>query len=356
MGCCLRIDPQGDFARGVDVVELTRQLVRIPSVTNHEGKIARYVADRLRDSGWIVMTQEVPVEGDEKVELPRLNVLATLSNEPPKVVLTTHLDTVPPFFELEEDGEWLRGRGTCDAKGIFAAQWIAAERLRDAGMNSIALLGLVGEETHSWGAKRVSEILPRADWIVDGEPTDMTLASGAKGMLAFTARARGRACHSAFPELGFSAMHELVGALARLLKAELPYDPFYGPTTVNVGCINGGVAPNVLAPVAEALVAVRLGASVATVMDSIRDALGSTIEIEVTSHADPHRIHVPGGHRGEVVRFGSDVPYLQGIGTPLLVGPGSILDAHTAHEKVRKKDLAAAVELYSEVAWSLAEG
>lgn len=355
-GLRLRIDPRSDSCSRVDVIELARRLVRIPSVTNHEGEVARFVAERLRSDSWHVTTQEVPVEGDENVEFPRLNVLAQASEGPPKVVLTTHLDTVPPFIDLDEDGECLYGRGTCDAKGIFAAQWIAAERLRSAGMAGVALLGLVGEETHSWGAQRVSEILPRADWIVDGEPTDLKLASGGKGVLGFTARARGKACHSAFPELGLSAVHELIAALARLLKTELPHDPFFGATTVNVGRVQGGLAPNVLSPTAEAHVTVRLGAPADAVLDAVRDALGSTIEVEVTNRADPHRIHVPGGHRGEVVRFGSDVPYLRSIGTPLLVGPGSIHDAHTDHEKVKKADLSAAVELYAEVAWALAEG
>ena len=341
-------------SRAVDVIELTRTLVNIPSVTNDEGAVAAHVIQALRGQGWHVVTQPIPPEGGAQPHLPRLNVLALSAPDVvPQVVLTTHLDTVPPFIPCTEDDESLYGRGTCDAKGIFAAQWCAAERLRAAGHGGVALLGVVGEETDSWGAKQVKAILPRAGWLVDGEPTQSKPASGAKGILALTVRAEGRPCHSAYPELGHSAVHDLVPALARLVQAELPYDPFFGPTTVNVGQISGGLAPNVLAPAAQAQVLIRLGAPAAPVLAAARAALGDAVTLEITSMADPHRIHVPEGAAGEVVRFGSDVPYLAEIGETLLVGPGSIHDAHTAHEKVGKAELVASVELFHDIAAAL---
>ncbi len=332
----------------MDVVELTRELVNIPSVTNDEGRVAALVVDRLKARGRHVVVQTVPPEGGVTPKLPRLNVLATVApGVTPDVVLTTHLDTVPPFIPCSEDDDYLYGRGTCDAKGIFAAMWIAAERLWSAGHRNVALLGVAGEETDSRGAKMVHEILPEAGWIIDGEPTDGRAAAGAKGILALTLRASGKAAHSAYPEKGHSANHDLIAALARLMQAELPGRPPFGATTVNVGVLKGGVAPNVLAPSAEAQVVIRLAAPIDEVFGAVRAVLGDTVQVEVTSRAEPHEIHVPAGEPNDlVVKFGSDIPYLSRIGRPLLVGPGSIHDAHTAHEKVGKQALREAVEQY----------
>jgi acetylornithine deacetylase len=339
----------------MDVVELTKAMVAIPSITGDEGRVMKWVADRLEASGWRVKRQSVPPEGKANTSDPRINVIAKSDDGDPRVVFTTHLDTVPPFLEPSEDREHLYGRGVCDAKGIFAAQWIAAEKLRAEGKRGIGLLAVSGEETDSIGAKIVHEALPRADYIIDGEPTDLDLSSGAKGILALTLRVKGVAGHSAYPERGKSATHALIQALSRVLMSELPYQPAFGATTVNVGVMHGGVAPNVIAPAAEARLMIRLGAPADAVLSEITDILGSGIEIEVTSKSEPHRIHVPEGHKGKVVRFGSDVPYLAKIGTPLLVGPGSIHDAHTAGEKIRKEDLHRAVDLYHQLALRLLE-
>ncbi len=337
----------------MQVVDLTRTLVNMPSVTNDEGAVGEYLISHLSAQGWTVRTQEIAPEGPTP-EKKRLNVLALRDpDRPPQVVLTTHIDTVPPFIPCTEDEEYLYGRGTCDAKGIFAAQWCAAQRLVEAGETNIALLAVVGEETDSIGARQVKALLPNAGWIINGEPTQSTPASGAKGILSFKVVAQGQTCHSAYPELGRSAVHDLVEALGRLMQSELPHDDFYGPTTVNVGTITGGLARNVLAPVAEAGVMIRLGTPAPAVLEAVKAALGTSVEIEVSSMSDPHRIHVPGGHTGEVVRFGSDVPYLSDIAEVLMVGPGSIHDAHTAHEKVGKAELLAAVDLYADVASAL---
>ncbi len=338
----------GHYSSIMDVVELTRELVNIPSVTNDEGRVGAFIAERLETQGRSVVVQTVPPEGGVTPEHPRLNVLATA--EPgivPDVVLTTHLDTVPPFIACSEDDDFLYGRGTCDAKGIFAAQWVAAHQLWEAGHRTVALLGVAGEETDSVGAKMVSEILPRAGWIIDGEPTDGLPAAGAKGILALSVTARGQATHSAYPERGHSATHDLIRGLARLLQAELPGHPQFGATTVNVGVVEGGVAPNVLAPSASAAVLIRLAAPAEQVLEVVRAQLGSDLGVEVTSRSEPHEIFVPDGQpSGLIVKFGSDVPYLSRIGRPLLVGPGSIHDAHTSHEKVGKQALRDAVDQY----------
>lgn len=335
-----------------DVLDLARELVSIPSVTGDEGGVAKLVADRLEAGGWHVIRQEVPPEAPGGPA--RYNILAI--DDPkraPDVVLTTHLDTVPPFIALTEDDEHLFGRGTCDAKGIFAAQWIALERLRASGKRGLALLGVAGEETDSAGAKMAHQILPRARFVIDGEPTDLALTSGAKGILALKLTAKGVAGHSAYPEHGVSAAHAMIRALAKLVDTKLPSLPKYGETTVNVGLLSSGLAPNVIAPAASATVLIRLGAPYEQVIGEVRRVLAPEIEIEVTSNADPLDIFVPEGREGRVVRFGSDVPYLSTIGTCLLVGPGSILDAHTSGEKIRKDDLRAAVDLYQSIAEGL---
>ncbi|MBX2814265.1 MAG: M20/M25/M40 family metallo-hydrolase [Myxococcales bacterium] len=339
----------------MDVVELARELVRIPSITNDEGEVCRFVAERLAHEGWVVDTQEIAPELPTSADrLPRLNILARGGPDiVPDVVLTTHLDTVPPHIELTEDELSLHGRGTCDAKGIFAAQWIAANELRAEGYGGVALLAVVGEETDSRGAKAVHKLLPKAGFIVDGEPTELTMASGAKGILSLGLSWQGRAGHSAYPETGHSAVHAMIQALSRLLTAELPYDPSFGPTTVNVGLVDGGLAPNVISPEARASVLIRLGAPKEQILTEVQQILGDEVAIEIRSWSEPHTLLVPEGMNSEVVRFGSDVPYLRNIAPCLLVGPGSIHDAHTSHEYVRKADLYRSVALYKQVAQGL---
>lgn len=329
-----------------DVVALARELVGIESVTGREGTVVAHVQERLADEGWKTLLQPVP-HGDGAVKAPRANLLAVDDDRaPPRLVFTTHLDTVPPFIPPTEDDHTLFGRGSCDAKGIFAAQWLAAAELRRRGHRGIALLGVVGEETDSQGAKMAKAILPRADWIVDGEPTGLIMTSAAKGILGLKLTVRGVAAHSAYPHLGHSAVHALIRALERVLAAELPHEAAFGPTTANVGLISGGVAPNVIAPQATADLLVRLGASAATVRRTLDALLGPEVEAVVSNLSEPLRIYAPEGFPSAPVSFGSDVPYLCSLGTTLLVGPGSIHDAHTQGEKIGKAELTQAVDYY----------
>ncbi|MFO0723427.1 MAG: M20/M25/M40 family metallo-hydrolase [Myxococcota bacterium] len=334
---------------GLDVVELAKELVAIESVTLREGNVVEHLRQRLADRRFKVLTQ--PIEGgDSAVKAPRANLLAVDDDLAPiRLVLTTHLDTVPPFIPLRDEGDTLFGRGTCDAKGIFAAQWIAIEILRARGHKGLALLGVVGEETNSIGAKLAHEILPKADWVVDGEPTGLVMTSAAKGILGLKLVADGVAGHSAYPDRGRSATHALIHALHRVLSAELPWHPDFGRTTINVGTMNGGVAPNVIAPEAIADLMIRLGAPLETVKAEIEHLIGPGVAVEVSTGSEPLRIYTPDGYPKAPVSFGSDVPYLSRIGTTLLVGPGSIHDAHTATEKIGKDELTAAVRFYVEL-------
>ncbi|MBI4821827.1 MAG: M20/M25/M40 family metallo-hydrolase [Deltaproteobacteria bacterium] len=330
----------------MDVVELAKELISIDSTTGREGHVSALIAERLKQNGWIVTTQPIP-GGDPSIREDRMNVLA-LSDEsgPPDLIVTTHVDTVPPFFPLTERDGRLFGRGSCDAKGILAAEWVAIERLRARGFERVGLLAVVGEETNSIGAKRAPELLPKARYLIDGEPTRLIPASAMKGVLGFRATAKGVAGHSAYPERGHSAVHEIVRGLARLIEEVMPGEPEFGATTVNVGLVEGGAAMNVIAPAARAEIMIRLATASEKVLERARAALGPGVEIEIHTCAEPRRIHVPLGFQGEPVSFGSDVPYLSAIGTTLLVGPGSIHDAHTDHESIGKDELLAAVDLY----------
>lgn len=330
----------------LDVVALCKELVAIESVTLREGPMVQHLVERLQDRGFKVLTQ--PIEGgDSSLSAPRANLLAVDDDLAPiRLVFTTHLDTVPPFIPPREEGELLYGRGTCDAKGIFAAQWIALEILRSRGHKGLALLGVVGEETDSVGAKKAHEILPHADFVVDGEPTGLVMTSAAKGILGLRLVADGVAGHSAYPDRGRSATHALIHGLHRVLSAELPWEPEFGRTTVNVGTIEGGVAPNVIAPLATADLMIRLGAPIEVVKSEIARLLGPGIAVEVPTASEPLKIFTPEGYPKAPVSFGSDVPYLSRIGTTLLVGPGSIHDAHTMAEKIGKDELYGAVDFY----------
>lgn len=214
----------------MDLFELTRNLVNMASVTGHEGACAQFLNDYLGQMGF--QAELMPVSRD------RSNVFATWGK--PDVVLSTHIDTVPPFTPAHEDADHLYGRGSCDAKGIIAAQIAAAERLKNDGVNDFGLLFLVGEETVSDGA-REANLHPRGSrYIINGEPTDNKLAIGSKGNLRIDLRAHGKMAHSAYPHLGVNAIEKLLDVLADVRRIPLPVSPVLGPCTMNIGVITGG--------------------------------------------------------------------------------------------------------------------
>jgi acetylornithine deacetylase len=320
----------------MELFELTRTLVNIESVTGNERACTAFLRDYLAERNYQIELQPVGPE--------RANVFATRGV--PEVVLSTHLDTVPPFFPAREDEEFIYGRGACDAKGIIAAELAAAERLVGEGVGNFGLLFLVGEETVSDGA-RVANLSPRgAKYIINGEPTDNKLVLGSKGILRVDIRTQGKMAHSAYPELGESAVEKLLDILADVRKLPLPADPVLGPATLNIGVISGGRAANVVPDEAQAQVLIR------TVDDGreLRAALGRLLsgraEFEFVRDTPALRMEKLDGFETEVVAFTTDLPSLTRWGRPLLLGPGSIRVAHTEHERVRKADLARAVELY----------
>ncbi len=320
----------------MELFELTRALVNIESITGNEKACAAFLRDYLAERSFRVELQPVGPE--------RSNVLAL--NGEPEVVLSTHIDTVPPFLPSSEDEEYIHGRGSCDAKGILASQIIAAERLLAEGVGNFGLLFLVGEETLSDGA-RVANLSPRGTkFIINGEPTDNKLALGTKGILRVDIRAKGRMAHSAYPHLGESAIEKLLDVLADIRRLPLPQDPVLGPSTMNIGLISGGRAANVIPDLAQAQVLIRTVNGADELRAGIRSLLEGRCEYEFIRYTPALLMEKLDGFETEVVAFTTDLPNLSAWGRPLLLGPGSISVAHTDHERVRKSDLTRAVDLY----------
>ena len=328
----------------VDIVALTRALVDIDSTTGREGAAGRWLADYLRGHGWSVVEQ--------RVDAMRFNVIATAA--PPAIAFSTHFDCVPPFFPSHVEGDRLYGRGACDAKGILAAQVAAADRLRRDGEPRIALVFVVGEERGSDGARVANEspAAPGSRFLIDGEPTDNRLGLATRGILRLRLRAAGRAAHSSFPELGESAIDKLIDALIALRSTPLPDDRLLGRTHYTVGLISGGVAPNVVSPVAEAEVMFRTVSDAADVRTAVAP-LEARVGIEHVLDVPPVRLKTVPGFDTAVFPYTTDIPFLSKWGEPLLFGPGSIHVAHTADEYVSIAELSAAADHYVTLARAL---
>jgi acetylornithine deacetylase len=325
-----------------DPVAFARALIDIDSTTGHERDIAAFLARTLCDRQYLVSEQ--PLKDG------RFNIFARVADATPRVVLSTHFDCVPPFFRSREERGLLFGRGSCDAKGILAAQLAAVERLRAAGETEVGLLLVAGEERGSDGARVANEHAPEGvQYLINGEPTDNRLGAATRGVLRVRLRADGRAAHSAFPELGDSAIDKLLDALMVIRGVQLPEDPQLGRTHYTVGLIDGGVAPNVISPHASAELFFRIVGDPAPVRAALAVveplvAIESILEIPAVQ-----LITVP-GFETALFPYATDIPWLSNWGAPLLLGPGSIHVAHTDDEHVAIDELLAAVGLYEKLA------
>ena len=340
-------------------IALTKQLVDIESTTYHEGACGEFLEAILANDGWTVERQ--PVEQPELARTPgagngpRFNLYAAMDGVPPDVVFSTHFDTVPPFLgPCREDDEFLYGRGVCDAKGILAAQVAAAERLRDEGVR-VGMLFVVGEERDSAGAKVANENPRGSRFLINGEPTDNRLALASKGCLRVELYATGKMAHSAYPELGESAIDKLLAALHDVQALKLPVVEGIGETTMNVGLISGGRAPNVVADKAEAHILVRLVGPAQEIRESIVRAVKGRCEVSFSLELPFVQMRALDGFDTMVAKFTTDVPSLTNWGEPFLLGPGSIHVAHTPDERIRKRELLEAVELYVKLAKRLVD-
>ena len=333
---------QGSAAAAV--VDLARGLIDIDSTSGREAEATDWLAGRLRERGYRVTQQ--PVVDD------RVNIIATVGLAEPEIVLSTHIDCVPPFFPSRVEGDVLYGRGACDAKGILAAEISALDRLRAAGEERVGLLVVVGEEHGSHGAHAANRLATRCRYLINGEPTDNRLATATKGAYRVRLSASGRAAHSAYPELGESAVDKLLDALVALRELDLPVDPVLGATTCTVGLLSGGVAPNVVPPVAEADVNFRIVEPASRLRERL-DALPVAVSIEDVVVVPPVTLTTVPGFDTAVFSFTTDIPFLTSWGRPLLVGPGSIHVAHTADEHVKIDELVRAIDLYEKLARDL---
>ena len=339
----------------IDPIDLTRKLVNIESTSYHEGRAGAFLAEYLADQRFAVERMEVAqpeIQDSGSGTGERFNVYAAMPGGTPDVVLSTHMDTVPPFFGCTEDDEFLYGRGTCDAKGIIAAQAAAAERLREAGIK-VGLLFVVGEERDSAGAKVANKSPRGSKFLINGEPTENRLALATKGALRVELRAHGRMAHSAYPELGESAIDKLVEALHDVLAMDLPVEPEIGPSTLNIGLISGGRAPNVVPDKAEAHILVRTVGPSQEVKDAITRVVAGRCEVSFSLDLACVRMRKLGNLPTMVAKFATDIPQLTTWGEPFLLGPGSIHVAHTPNERISKKELLECVNLYVDLATEL---
>jgi acetylornithine deacetylase len=326
-----------------DVVALAAELLAIQSPTGAESDVVDFVSRWLLGRGWNVELQEV-TRG-------RANIWATRNGK--GVTLSTHLDTVPPYVAPREDDGRLYGRGACDAKGIAAAMLAAADRLAKAGEQRVDLLFLVGEEQGSDGARAANRLPATSKFLVNGEPTESKLASGAKGSQRVILRFRGRAAHSAYPELGKSAIAPLLELLPTIDRLNLPTDPVLGATTVNIGWIKAGTAGNIIPELAETELMFRLVGDVKPLKQSLEKWVGDKAEIEYGSYIPAQKFHTIKGFDVAPVAYTTDIPLLSKWGKPLLFGPGSIHVAHTPDEFISVDELRNAVDAYERIVHSL---
>ena len=325
----------------MDPLELTRALVALETPTGSEGPATDLLERTLRQAGYHTVRQQVSPGRD--------NLYAY--REAPTLVFSTHVDTVPPYLPLSEDAESIRGRGSCDAKGLAAAMVAAAERLAGRGERRIGLLFLVGEENGSDGARAAADFGPRGRFLVNGEPTENRLSIGQKGSLRVDLTSAGRAAHSAYPEEGVSAIAALLDTIERIRGLTLPTDPLLGPSALNVGLISGGVAPNVIAPHAAAQILIRTVEQTDGLKATIRGLAAPGVSVAFPVELPFHKASgAPAGWETTVVSYTSDLPFLGAWGECYQLGPGSIRVAHTADEHIRKADLLRGVDLYVRLA------
>lgn len=333
-----------------DLHRYIRELIDIPSVSGNEGEVAKYLERDLTSRGFEVSLQEV-APGRE-------NVYAVTPGSSPQIVFCTHIDTVPPFYASSEDDTYIYGRGSCDAKGILATMVFAALQLREAGVPQVGLLFVVGEEVDSAGATVANSLESESQFVVVGEPTANRLATGHKGGFKVNLSAEGKAAHSAYPQLGDSAIDRLLDGLADIRAHDWGISDVLGNATVNIGTISGGLAANVFAPHAEADVFVRVVGKSSEVREGFDKILARhpKLAYRVVSESDAVFCKTVSGFELAPMSFGTDIPALHAFGKPLLIGPGTIHDAHTDAEKIGKGEAAEAVGYYQTLARQLLDG
>ena len=325
------------------VFELTRALIDIESVTPNEFEIGNFLYDYLRP---LAENYDGLVERSE-VEPQRNNVFARWGD--PEIVFSTHMDTVPPFIPSKEDGEFIWGRGACDTHGIAASMIKAVEALLEEGVRDLGILLVVGEEVDGVGAMHSNRSASGSKYLINGEPTENKLALGSKGALRLDLEAEGKMAHSAYAELGDSAIDKLLDNLESLRRIEWPVDPVLGPGTCSIGTIEGGRAANVISDHAAAAVAIRVVSDLDDTKKLALGALDDQVKVKIKTETPALHLKALPGFETTIVKYTTDIPKLTNWGQPLLIGPGSIHHAHTEGERIPKKELVEAVGLYQKL-------
>ncbi|HEY6844172.1 MAG TPA: M20/M25/M40 family metallo-hydrolase [Thermoanaerobaculia bacterium] len=331
----------------IDPIKLARKFIDIASPTGGERAMGEAVERELQQLGLTTRRHEV--------ERDRFNVFAS-SSDRPRVVINSHIDTVPPWFASREDNEKIYGRGACDTKGVIAAMICAGERLLAGGERDFAFLFVVAEETDSIGAKKANVEFKDigSEYVIVGEPTESKFARASKGALTVTIHFDGVAAHSAYPERGDSAIRKMTRAIEAIESADWGSHEILGKATVNIGVVRGGEKPNIVPASAECELMFRTAGDheqVRAKLEKLVSGFGGRITL-ARGNA-PQFMFVPDGAPSTVVAFNTDVPHLSNLGKPLLFGPGSILDAHGADEFILKRDVTAAVDVYCDTVTQL---
>ncbi len=324
----------------IDVIMLTRDLLRIPSPSGNEKQVGVFLAKRLRKS-FKVKLQKV---GN------RFNILATKGK--PRLLLTTHLDTVSKELPLREDKKWLYGRGACDTKGIIAAMVCAAEEVVTLGRNDFGLLFDVSEESDFSGIQKAIKIVNPKRVIV-GEPTDGKIVYGQKGLLGIKIKCKGKTAPGATPEKGISAINQLLSILEIIRRKKLLEDSELGKTTINIGKISGGVAPNVVADSAEAIIEVRTICRNNKVKELLLKGI-SKENVEILYNFEPtinrdKRFLADCKGKKEIAPYFTEMYFWAKKAKAIVFGPGDYKYAHTDKEKIRKSDLIKGKKAYLEI-------
>ena len=363
------------------------EMLEIESTTGKERGFADFLAQRMAGPGRRVETLEVPAMTQDCPKGCGTPVNLMVSWGDPKVVLCTHLDTVPPYIspsvEVVEDGDMkIKGRGSCDAKGQIFSMWEACLELERRGCTDFALLLLAGEETGSFGAKAFSARLPMPSEavttddrvIIVGEPTDNFMASASKGTKSFEVTFKGEAFHSGYPQYGRSAVEMFGDFLNALRSIVFPSDEILGDTTWNIGRLVSDNPQNFLSDSLTCRVYFRTtfesDQMVCNVMKNIagpdarlrfgrrRVQDGSDIvakdvalwqkymSVKSFGGDTPMVYETLEGFPTKPVAFGSDAPQLKCFERKILCGPGSILVAHRDDEHIMLSDLKTATENY----------
>ena len=327
----------------MDLFALTRAMIDIESVTGNEGKMGQYLHDYLQP----LATKHGGTLERLKVADGRYNVFVQWGR--PEIVLSTHMDTVPPFIPSKEDDEYIWGRAACDTKGIIASMLKAIEALLDDGVTNLGMLFVVGEEIDGIGAHTANENSRGSKYLINGEPTENRLALGSKGNLRVEIEATGKMAHSAYEELGDSAINKLLDNLQSLRNLKLPEDPLLGPSTCSIGLISGGRAANVISDHASATAVVRVVTDMDEAIELVRSAFDGRVKVTMPVQTKALRLKSVSGFETTVVKYTTDIPKLTNWGEPLLLGPGSIHVAHTSEERIPKQQLTEAVGLYQKL-------